>query len=204
MTRSFPFQLLLHRGKGESATLLPELFYLPLIRTWCCIPIIITLICDFNERTNTLLYKSMYLSHFILDVSVVCERWLETGTNCYTDPTSSPDHNSTSSASCSTRGRWGPQPSVCKLALTLAFLSPTNSTAAGTCLYSFIKPTCFQFFFRLFTQVHLLIDGSVKGQYISKEASSTIFESLVWLDLELNPGVPENTLTIMPIVYLIH
>ena len=43
----------------------------------------------------------------------------------------------------------------CKLALTLAFLSPTNSTAAGICIYSFITPTCFRFFFRLFTQVHL-------------------------------------------------
>ena len=37
----------------------------------------------------------------------------------------------------------------------LAFLSPTDSTAAGTCLYSFITSTCFRFFFHLFTQVHL-------------------------------------------------
>ena len=49
------------------------------------------------------------------------------------------------------QGRWGPQPSVCKLALTLAFLSPTNSMATSICLYSFIMPTCFRFF----TQVHL-------------------------------------------------
>ena len=38
---------------------------------------------QFNERTNTLLYKNIHLSHFILkmvDVSVVCERWVETGT----------------------------------------------------------------------------------------------------------------------------
>ena len=61
---------------------------------------------------------------------------------------------------CSAGGRWGPQPSVCKLALILAFLYPTNSTAAGTCLYSFITPSYLRFFFRLFTQVHLLIDGS--------------------------------------------
>ena len=52
-------------------------------------------------------------------------------------------------------GLWGPQPSVCKLALTPAFLCPTNSTAASICLYSFIMPTCFHFFFRLFAQVHL-------------------------------------------------
>ena len=35
------------------------------------------------------------------------------------------------------------------------FLSLTNSTATGICLYSFITPTCICFFFRLFTQVHL-------------------------------------------------
>ena len=56
---------------------------------------------------------------------------------------------------CSTGSCWGPQPSVCKLALTLAFLSPTNSTAAGTCLYSFLTTTCFHLFFHWFTQVHL-------------------------------------------------
>ena len=48
---------------------------------------------------------------------------------------------------CSTGGRWGLQLSVCKLALTQGFLFPTNSTAAGTCLYSFITSTCSRFFF---------------------------------------------------------
>ena len=35
---------------------------------------------NFNERTNTLLYKNIHLSHFIherVDVSVVCEKWME-------------------------------------------------------------------------------------------------------------------------------
>ena len=54
---------------------------------------------NFNERTNSLLSKNMYLSHFILDISVVCERWVETRTDCYIDPTSSLDHSCTSSAS---------------------------------------------------------------------------------------------------------
>ena len=40
--------------------------------------------------------------------------------------------------------------SVCKLVLSLAFLSSTNSTATGICLYYFITPTCFRFFLRLF------------------------------------------------------
>ena len=46
--------------------------------------------------------KNMHISHFILErvnVSVVCERWVETGTDCYIDPNSSVDHSSTSSAS---------------------------------------------------------------------------------------------------------
>ena len=70
---------------------------------------------------------------------------------------------------CSNGGRWGSQPLVCQLALTLAFLSPTNSTAAGTCLYSFITPTCFRFFFHLFTQVHLRLTARsrVNIQHIS-------------------------------------
>ena len=46
-----------------------------------------------NERTY--FFIKIYLSHFILervDVSVVCERLVETGTDCYIDPTSSLDH----------------------------------------------------------------------------------------------------------------
>ena len=91
-----------------------------------------------------LLDKFMYLSHFILKrvgVSVVCESRMETGTDCYIDPTSSPDHSTTTSASwlgLLNRVRWGGGHS--NMALTLAFLSPTNSTIAGTCLYSFIRP----------------------------------------------------------------
>ena len=131
-----------------------------------------------NERTHFFIKR--YLSHFILervDVSVMCEKWVETGTDGYIDPTSSLDHSTlfyfsrtaTSGRSaewdsallpnlgwgCSTGGRWGPQTSVCKPTLTLAFLSPANSTTAGTCLYSFITSTCFRFFYRLFIQVHL-------------------------------------------------
>ena len=47
-----------------------------------------------NERTH--FFIKIYLSHFILervDVSVVCERWVETGTDCYIDQTSPPDHS---------------------------------------------------------------------------------------------------------------
>ena len=47
-----------------------------------------------NERTH--FFIKIYLSHFILervDVSVVCERWVETGTDSYIDPTSSLNHS---------------------------------------------------------------------------------------------------------------
>ena len=47
-----------------------------------------------NERTH--LFIKIYLSHFILervDVSVVCERWVKTGTDCYIEPTSYLDHS---------------------------------------------------------------------------------------------------------------
>ena len=47
-----------------------------------------------NERTH--FFIKIYLSHFILeriDVSVLCERWVETGTDCYIDPTSALDHS---------------------------------------------------------------------------------------------------------------
>ena len=47
-----------------------------------------------NERTY--FFFKIYLSHFILkrvDVSVVCERWVETGTDCDINTTSSLDHS---------------------------------------------------------------------------------------------------------------
>ncbi len=50
-----------------------------------------------NEQTH--FFIKIYLSHFILkrvDVSEVCERWVETGTDCYIDPTSSLDHSTLS------------------------------------------------------------------------------------------------------------
>ena len=75
-------------------------------------------------------------------------------------------------------GRWGPQPLVCKLALTLAFLSPTNSTVAFTCLYSFITPTCYRFFFRLFTQMHLWLTARsrVNIQHIGLDFDRKVYE----------------------------
>ena len=133
--------------------------------------IYIYMLTSMNERTRFFTKRS--LSHIILDVSVVCERWVETGTTAILTQV----HLLTIAAlllhlglGCSTGDHRGPQPTVCKLVLTLIFLSPTNSSAAGTCLYSFITPTCFRFFFCLFTQVHLwrLGQGSIYNNWISK------------------------------------
>ena len=68
---------------------------------------------NFNERTNTLLYKNIiYHTLFLKGWCWLCVRdELETGTKCYFDPSSSRDHSSTSFASwlgCSTVGHWGP------------------------------------------------------------------------------------------------
>ena len=102
-------------------------------------------------------------------MSVVCEGWVETGADSYIDPCSSLDHSSTSFTSwlgCSTEGRWGPQPSNCKLVLTLAFLSSTTLVGRRHLSLFFNNVHLIPLFFRLFTLVHLLIDGSVEGQYI--------------------------------------
>ena len=94
-----------------------------------------------NERTH--FFIKIHLSHFILervDVSVVCERWLEIGTDCYIDPISSLDHSTLCYLQEPTKHFFrilsgfaqpgvaeGHSPqgeySVCKLVLTLAFLS---------------------------------------------------------------------------------
>ena len=101
---------------------------------------------NFNERTNTLLYKNIYLSHTLFSkglMFLLCVRdeWRQGQTAILTHILLL-----TVAAlfpylgwSCSTGGCWRSQLSVFMLALTLVLLSPTNATAAGTCLYSFIN-----------------------------------------------------------------
>ena len=121
-----------------------------------------------NERTH--FFRKIFISHTLFSMFLWCVRdeWRQGQTAILTlllllTIVALLPHLA---LGCSPRGRWEPQPSVYKLALTVAFLSPTNSTAAGTCLYSFITATCFRFFFRLFTQVHLLIWYLGEGSYI--------------------------------------
>ena len=59
------------------------------------------------------------------------------------------------------------QSSVCKLVFTLASCLRLISTAASTLSIFFLNVHLLPLFFGLFTQVHLLIDSSVAGQYIT-------------------------------------
>ena len=110
----------------------------------------------------------MYLSRFILDVSVVCVRdgWRQGQTAILTQLllltiarfVIFKNPHSTSFASW--LGLLNRE-SLRVTALSLqagphsGLLVPTASTTASICLYFFITPNCFLFFFCLFTQVHL-------------------------------------------------
>ena len=101
---------------------------------------------------------------------VVCEKWVETRIDCYIDPSSSSPIAALLSnlgLGCSNVGHWGS-------------LSPLSASwfSRGHPVSSWLKPSGYlvilfsnvqllPLFFRLFTQVHLLIDGSVEGQYIT-------------------------------------
>ena len=80
------------------------------------------------------------------------------------------DHTSTSSSSWPGLLNCGSlraaKPSVCKLFLTLASCLQLSQTIWATG-YIIFYVHLLQLFFRLFTQVHLLINGSVEGQYIT-------------------------------------
>ena len=107
---------------------------------------------NFNERTNTLLCNFMYLSQNILDVSVVCERWVETRTDCYIEPTSTLDHNTLCYLQEPTEHFFRILAGVAQTGVAEGHSPqsaswppiwpswPTISTAAGTCLYSFQRP----------------------------------------------------------------
>ena len=124
---------------------------------------------NFNEQTNTLLYKYITLTLYSL-----CVRGeLETGTYCYILTPSSSDHSSTSFAlwlGCTTVGHWGPMPSVWSW-FSLRWHPISNWLKPSVSwLYFCLTPTCFH----LFTQVHLLIDGSVECHYVILETTTHI------------------------------
>ena len=122
-----------------------------------------------NERTH--FFIKIYLSHFILervDVGCVWEMSWRQGQTAILTPNSS----STIAALLSNFGwvaqPWateGRKPLVYKLILTQAFCLQLTQTVCALVILLF-NTHLLPLFFRLFTQVHLLIDGSVKGQYI--------------------------------------
>ena len=116
-----------------------------------------------NERTH--FFIKIYLSHFVLEtlMFLVCERWVGDGDRLRQ---SSSDHSSTSFASwlgCSTMGHWGPKPSVW-IWFSLRKHPISNWLKPSVSLLYFSLTTTV---FRLFTLVHLLIDGSIEGQYVT-------------------------------------
>ena len=83
---------------------------------------------------------------------------------------SSSNHSSTSSSywlGCSTVGHWGPKALRLPLALTPASCLQLTQTAPGHLVILLSPVRLLPLFFRLFTQVHLLNDGSVEGQSIT-------------------------------------
>ena len=97
---------------------------------------------------------------------VVCEKWVETRTDCYIDPSSSLDHSSTSFASWLGLLTKGLKPTVCSW---FSLRHPVSNwlEPPGHLVILFSNTHLLPLFFRLFTPVHLLIDGSVEGQYIT-------------------------------------
>ena len=136
---------------------------------------------NFNERTNTLLYKNISLTLYSKGLMlVVCERWVGDGDRLlHIDPKFFFDHSSTSFSSwlgllnrgslrttspqsASWFSRWHLVPQLTP--------TPTGTATDPSRLcpgYIFVWRPHDSAVLRLFTQVHLLIDGSVEGQYIT-------------------------------------
>ena len=126
---------------------------------------------NFNEQMNTLLYKNISLTLYSRkgDISCVWEVSWRRGQTAILTPSSS----STIAAFLSHLGwvaqPWvteGSKPSVCKLVLMLASSLQLTWIVWHLVILLF-NAHLLPLFFCLFTQVHLLINGSVEGQYIT-------------------------------------
>ena len=132
-----------------------------------------------NDFTNEGIhfFIKIYFSHFILErvMFVVCERWAGDQGRLLYWPKFFLNHSSTSSSSwlgLLNRGSLRAQSPLSVAGSHFSILSPTNSNHLGTWLNYCLMPTCFCCSYRLFTQVRLLIDGSVEGQYIIHTAAA--------------------------------
>ena len=111
-------------------------------------------------------FIKIYLSHFILErVDAGCAwemSWRRGQTATYW-----PSSTSFSSwLGCSTVGQWGHKAPSLQAVLTLTSCLQLTQTVCALVILLF-NVYLLPLFFRLFTQVHLLIDGSVEGQYIT-------------------------------------
>ena len=126
---------------------------------------------NFNERTNTLLYKNI-ISHtlFLKGWCWLCVRdelgdWdrLLYWTQVLLTIAAVLPHLGWG---CSTVGHWGPKALCLPLVLTWASCLPLSQAVCALVILLF-NVHLLPLFFRLFTQVRLLIDGSVEGQSIT-------------------------------------
>ena len=103
---------------------------------------------NFNDWTNTLLYKNISRILFSKGWCLLCVRdELETGTDCYVDPSSS-DHRSTSFASSwlglINRGSLRAESPLSAAGSHFGILSPTDSNRMCIWLYYCLTSTCFR------------------------------------------------------------
>ena len=122
-----------------------------------------------NERIH--FFIKIYLSHFILErvMFVVCERWVGNGDRLLYWPKFFWPLQHFFLIMAWVAQPWvteGPKPSVCRW-LSLRHLVSNWLEPSGHLVILLSNIHLLPLFFRLFTQVHLLIDGSVEGQYIT-------------------------------------
>ena len=153
---------------------------------------------NYDERTHFFrkIYLSNFILERVARglIMVMCEMWVGDKTDCNILTPSSSDYGSTSSSFCwaAQPGSWGHKPSAgswFSLHRT-ATRTQTAQIVCGTCLYNCLTFTCFLWVSQLhriqpvprsrwypdifnrmhllFIQVHLLIDSSVDGQYVTK------------------------------------
>ena len=126
-----------------------------------------------NERKHFFIKICISHSLFSKGWCWLCVRdELETWTDCYIDPTVLLSHLGSVAKPCVTEG---PKPSVCKLILTQASYLWLTKTIYALVILLF-NDHLVPLFFPLFTQVYLFIDGSVEGQYITREAISVLLD----------------------------
>ena len=117
---------------------------------------------NFNERTNTLLYKNISFTLYSRkgDVFLCMRGELETGI----DQAVLLSHLGVFAQPWVTEGR---KHSVCKLILKLASYLQLTQTVCALVILLF-NVHLLPLYFHLFTPAHLLIDGSVEGQHITQ------------------------------------